>query len=150
MSSGGLPRGRMSAVGPHSGHGLGVALVDQVPLFRNGFQALLANTPGIRSLGATQHGHAAVALCERFRPDVVLIDVVLDPRGHFARLLASVNPSLAVVSLVREPYRSAQYVSEAIAGGIHGLLLRAADPGQFVEAIRRTHSERRYLDPALS
>lgn len=150
MSGADLPRGRVPAAAARSGHNLGVALVDQVPLFRDGLQALLANTPSIRLVGATQNMHAAAALCERFRPDVVLVDVVLDPRGHLARLLISANPTLAVISLVREPYRSAYYVSEALAGGIHGLLLRAADPSQFVEAIRRTHSERRYLDPSLS
>lgn len=150
MTNGDLINRRIAATGPRTGRGLGIALVDQVPLFRDGLQSLVANTPGLRWLGSTQNVHAAVVMCERFRPDVVLIDSVLDPRGHLARMLSGAVPSLAVVSLVREPHRTAHYVSDAVGSGLNGVLLRSAEPSQYIEAIRRTHSERRYLDPALS
>lgn len=130
--------------------GLGVVLVDQIPLFRDGLSALVTHTPGLRWLGATQNVHAAVVMTERLSPDVLVLDSVLDPRGHLTRMLTSSSSGLTVLNLVREPCRTAQYVAETFAAGAHGMVLRSADPVQLVDAIRRSYVERRYLDGALT
>src|SRR5215469_797275 len=85
----------------------GVLAIDPVPLFREGLAALAERTPGIRLLGVTGNMHNAVALCERLRPDVVMIDAVLDPRCHLAQLLTCSDNGPSVLSVVREPLRHA-------------------------------------------
>jgi DNA-binding NarL/FixJ family response regulator len=127
-----------------------VLAIDPVPMFREGLAALVERTPGVRLLGSTANLHNAVSLCERARPDVVMIDAVLDPRCHLAQLLISSDDSFTVLSVVREPLRTPRYVATALASGIHGLVLRSAEPAQLIDAIRRTHLERRYLDPELA
>lgn len=128
----------------------GVLVIDPVPLFRDGLTALIERTPNVRLLGVTGNMHNAVALCERLHPEVVLLDAVLDPRCHLGQLLAASEERTAVLAVVREPLRNPRYLAAALAAGIHGLVVRSADPAQFVEAIRRTHLERRYLDPELA
>jgi DNA-binding NarL/FixJ family response regulator len=130
--------------------GLGVVLVDQIPLFRDGLSNMVAHTPGLRWLGSTQNVHAAVVMSERLKPDIMIIDSVLDPRSHLTKLLVSASSNLTVISLVRDPHRTSQYVSEALTAGAHGVILRSAEPGQLADAIRRSCTERRYIDPALS
>ncbi|HEY3748557.1 MAG TPA: response regulator transcription factor [Pseudonocardiaceae bacterium] len=127
-----------------------VLVIDPVPLFREGLSALVDRTPGVRLVGVTANMHSAVALCERLRPDVVMVDAVLDPRCHLAQLLIASDDSFTILSVVREPLRSQRYVATALAAGIHGLVLRTAEPAQLLDAIRRTHLERRYLDPELA
>ncbi|HEX5114078.1 MAG TPA: response regulator transcription factor [Pseudonocardiaceae bacterium] len=126
----------------------GVLVIDPVPLFRDAVTTLFDRTPAVRLLGATANMHHAVTLCERLRPDVVMVDAVLDPRCHLAQLLA--GDESTILSVVREPLRSPRYVATALATGVHGLVLRSAEPAQLLEAIRRTHLERRYLDPELA
>ena len=128
----------------------GVLVIDPVPLFREGLAALLERVAGIRLLGVTANMHSAVTLCERLRPDVVMVDALLDPRCHLAQLLTSTGDTLKVLSVVREPLRSPRYVATALAAGVHGLVLRSAEGPQLLDAIRRTHLERRYLDPELA
>jgi DNA-binding NarL/FixJ family response regulator len=140
-----LPSGAWPARRP-----TGVLAIDPVPLFREGLAALAERTPGIKLLGLTANMHSAVTLCERLRPDVVMVDSVLDPRCHLAQLLTNADDSFNVLSVVREPMRSPRYVATALAAGVHGLVLRTAEPAQLVDAIRRTHLERRYLDPELA
>ena len=135
---------------PVGARGHGVVLVDQIPLFRDGLSNLVAHTNGLRWLGATQNVHAAVMMGEKLNPDIMIIDSVLDPRSHLTKLLTNGSTGLTIVTLVREPHRTSQYVADALAGGAHGIVLRSAEPGQLVEAIRRSHAERRYIDPALS
>jgi DNA-binding NarL/FixJ family response regulator len=134
-----------------SGRGMvGVMLVDQIPMFRDGMYALVSHSPGLQWTGSTPSVQTAVVMSERIRPDIVIIDSVLDPRGHLTRLLTSRNSKLTVVVLVRDPFRTERYISELLEAGAHGLILRSAEPTQLIEALRRAHRERHYIDPALS
>jgi DNA-binding NarL/FixJ family response regulator len=125
-----------------------VLVIDPVPLFRDGLTALFDKTPSVQVAGMTANMNHAVALCEKLRPDVALLDSVLDPRCHLAQLLS--GDQTAILSVVREPLRGPRYVATALASGVRGLVLRSAEPGQLLDAIRRTHLERRYLDPELA
>jgi DNA-binding NarL/FixJ family response regulator len=127
-----------------------VALVDGLPLYRDGVSALVHRTPGMRWVGAVDRANAALQLCERYRPNVVMIDSMLDPRGQLGHLLTAADQEVALLSLVGEPHRSSRFVATALAAGVHGLVLRSAEPAQLAEAIRAVHGERRYLDPALA
>ena len=53
--------------------GLTVALVDGLPLFREGLTALIHRTPGMRWVGAAERPNTALALCDRFRPDFPIV-----------------------------------------------------------------------------
>lgn len=150
MSSGEVQPARLTNSSWPARRPTGVLAIDPVPLFREGLMALAERTPGVRLLGLTANMHSAVSLCERLRPDVVMVDSVLDPRCHLAQLLTNSDDSFNVLSVVREPLRSQRYVATALQAGVHGLVLRSAEPMHLVDAIRRTHLERRYLDPELA
>ncbi|NUS63604.1 MAG: response regulator transcription factor [Saccharothrix sp.] len=136
--------------GPARAPGPGVALVDPVPLFREGLAAVVRRTPAMHWLGSTGHLHTAVRLHERLRPDVLLVDSVLDPQGHLATLLTGNDASLVVVSLVREPHRTAKFVRSALAAGVRGMVPREGGIGDVLQAIARAHADRTYLDPTLA
>ena len=129
---------------------LTVALVDDLPLFRDGLTALIHRTPGLRWVGAAERPSAALRLCERFRPSVVVIDSGLDPRSHLSSMLAAGDPALGLLVMVSEQHRNTRYVAGALAAGVHGVILRTAEAEQLVDAIRSVHLERRYVDPALA
>ncbi|MFI9811026.1 response regulator transcription factor [Saccharothrix variisporea] len=130
--------------------GPGIALVDPIPLFREGLSAVVRRTPGLRWLGSTGHLHTAVRLQEQLRPDVLLVDSVLDPQGHLATLLTANDPQLVVISLVREPHRTAKFVRGALAAGVRGLVPRGGEVGEVLQAIVRGYQERMYVDPTLA
>ncbi|GLY48411.1 response regulator transcription factor [Lentzea sp. NBRC 102530] len=127
----------------------GVALIDPVPLYREGLSALVRRTPGLRWLGATGDPHAAVRLQQKLRPDVLLIDSVLDPVGHVTRLLVDRDPTLLVVGLVRDAHSHANYVTTALEAGVRGVVPRSAQPEQIVRVIAETCRSRGYVHPDL-
>ena len=129
---------------------LAVALVDGVPLFRDGLSALVHRTPGMRWGGAADRPTAALRHHERFQPDVMVIDSGLDPRGQLCHLLSSSDENLGLLVLVQEAHRNTQYVAGIFAAGVHGLVLRSAEPRQVVDAIRTVHDERRFVDAELA
>jgi DNA-binding NarL/FixJ family response regulator len=128
---------------------VGVALIDGVPLVREGLSALVHRTPGLRWIGAAENPSVGVRLCERLRPDVVVVDAALDPRGQLSHLLSS-NPGLSVVLMVDDPHLTTQYVSAAVTHGVRGVIRRTAQPPQLVKAIQAVHTDGRYVDAALS
>ncbi|TNC26152.1 response regulator transcription factor [Amycolatopsis alkalitolerans] len=129
---------------------LGVAAVDPVPFCREGLSAIVHRTPGLHWAGHAGNPHAALQLAEQVHPDVLLLDSGLDPNGHLAKLLVSGDPELLVVLLVREVHRTAAFLQTATLAGVHGALPRTAEARRLVEAIRRVHLDRRYVDPALA
>jgi DNA-binding NarL/FixJ family response regulator len=130
--------------------GIGVALVDAVPLFRDGLTALVARTPGLAWVGAADSANAALQMCERLRPDVVLVDSEVDPRNQLAQLLVTADRRQNVLLIVHDRHRTTHYLGSAFAAGVQGAIPRSADPHRVVEAIRTVHAERRYVDPGLA
>ncbi len=128
---------------------VGVALIDSTPLVREGLSALVHRTPGLRWVGAAENASVGVRLCERLRPDVVLVDSALDPRGQLGQLLGGV-PELAVLLMIDDAQRTTQYIASAFTNGVRGVVLRSVQPPQLVKAIQSAHADGRYLDTALA
>ncbi|TCO44797.1 response regulator transcription factor [Actinocrispum wychmicini] len=129
--------------------GVGVAIVDGIPLFRDALAHQVSRANGMRLLGVAGRLDAVADPRARQNLDVLVIDSVLDPDGSFVHFIADADPNIAILALVREPLYSARYVRTALAAGAHGLIPRAAHPRQLIEAIGGTFRERRYLHPAL-
>ncbi|PTA84905.1 DNA-binding response regulator, partial [Kosakonia sp. H7A] len=56
---------------------IGVLIVDDHPLLRDGLAAMIAHQPDMRLLGEASDGEEAVARFQALRPDVVLMDLQL-------------------------------------------------------------------------
>ena len=52
-----------------------VAVVDDQALMRDGFTMILEAQPDLDVVGTAEDGRAGVELCQRTRPDVVLMDI---------------------------------------------------------------------------
>ena len=129
---------------------LGVAVVDPVPIYRDGLASLVHRSQGLHWAGQAASHHAALQLCEQVKPDVVVLDSALDPNCHLTKLLNAGDPALVIVTLVRDVNRTQQYLAVAIAAGAHAIVPRSIDSRRLAEAIRRAHTDRRYIDPALA
>jgi DNA-binding NarL/FixJ family response regulator len=139
-----------AAPATRTGAPLGVAVVDQMPLFREGLSVRVLRDPGMRLVGVTGRPDAGVLLRDRLAVDVLVLDAVLDPHGHLARRVVAANAGLTVVVLVREPYRTTQFLAVMRAAGVHGLVEHSSPPDRIMEAIRRSRAEGRYVDPSLT
>ncbi len=129
---------------------VGVALIDGTPLVREGLSALVTRTTGLRWLGSAESATLGLRLCQRLRPDVVLVDAALDPRGQLAHMLSASGRDIAVILLIDDAHRTTQYIAGALAAGVAGVLRRSAQPVELLRAIQSAHAEGRFLDPALA
>ena len=137
------------ARGGPMGRPIGVAIVDEMPLFREGLSVRVLRDPAMRLAGVAPTANPAVLLRDRLAIDVLVLDAVLDPRARLLRRLIEANPRLTVVVRVREPCRTSHFVAAAQAAGARGLVPHAAPPDRILEAIRRSRTGP-YVDPALA
>jgi DNA-binding NarL/FixJ family response regulator len=113
-----------------------VVLVDDHPIVRDGIRNLLAASEGIHLVGETGSGEEALSLVRQLQPDVLLLDIELeDLKGiEVARQLAAEGSPVRVLAL--SSYDDSEYISELLAIGTFGYLIKDEAPDSIVEAIR--------------
>ena len=115
-----------------------VAIIDDQPLVRAGFAAVIAHVDDLELVGEAADGTAAVDLVRETRPDVVLMDIRMpkvDGIEATRRILA--EPACADVRvIVLTTFDVDEYVYGALRAGASAFLLKDAGPEALVDAIR--------------
>ena len=117
-----------------------IVIVDDHPVVRRGLEAFLELYDDLRLVGAAPDGAAALDLCERLRPDVVLMDLLLgDHDGvEVTQHIRERFPHTQVIILTCA--RDEVSIRRALGAGALGYLLKNADADELTAAIRRAHS----------
>jgi DNA-binding NarL/FixJ family response regulator len=127
-----------------------VLICDDQALVRGGFRAIVGAQPDIEVVGEAENGAEAVALAERRRPDVILMDIrmpVLDGVEATRRLVADGSPARI---LVLTTFDLDEYVHAAIRAGASGFLLKDVTPAKLLEAIRIVAGGDALLAPSVT
>ncbi|MEI6945918.1 response regulator transcription factor [Paraflavisolibacter sp. H34] len=121
-----------------------VFLADDHEIFRNGLRSLIAQEPDMEVVGEAANGEEVVQKAEAVRPDVIIMDIRM-PRLNgveAARLLMAKNPNLRI--LIFSLYDNVEYVTQALALGAMGYLLKDTSNKIFLDAIRKVHKNEFY------
>jgi DNA-binding NarL/FixJ family response regulator len=124
-----------------------VLLADDEALVRAGLRLLLQTAPDITVVAEADDGRAAVEACARLVPDVVLLDVQmpgLDGVGAARELSALPAPPRI---LMLTTFDAETYLLPTLRAGAHGFLLKDAQPGQVLDAVRNTAAGLHALAP---
>lgn len=128
-----------------------VAIVDDQALMRDGFSMILDAQPDIDVVGDAENGRLGVELCQRTRPDVVLMDIrmpVLD--GIEATRLITASQDCDTRVLVLTTFDLDEYVFAAVRAGASGYLLKDAPAKELVAAVRIIAQGEALLSPAVT
>jgi DNA-binding NarL/FixJ family response regulator len=113
-----------------------VLVADDHRLMREGTAALLAREPGIEVVGLAADGAEALALAERLRPDVLLLDLWM-PGLSGIEVCAEVRARLAEVHvLILTVSEQEPDLLAALRVGAAGYLLKDMPPAELVAAVR--------------
>ncbi|KUL71278.1 MULTISPECIES: response regulator transcription factor [unclassified Streptomyces] len=129
-----------------------VLLVDDQPLIRSGFRALLDLEHDIEVVAEAADGEECLTLIEEQLPDVALIDIqmpVMDGIEATRRIAA--NPALAGVHVVMlTNYGMDEYVYDAMRAGAAGFLVKDIVPEDLLHAVRVAARGDALLAPSIT
>ena len=129
-----------------------VLLVDDQPLLRSGFRALLELEDDIEVVAEAADGDEGVALAREHLPDVALVDIrmpVVDGIEATRRIAA--DPALAGVHVVvLTNYGLDEYVLDALRAGAAGFLVKDVEPDDFLHAVRVAARGDALLAPSIT
>ena len=127
-----------------------VLLVDDHALVRRGFRRLLEDDPQLEVVGEASTAAEAIALAVSLRPRVVVMDCAMPGENGLEATRAIVDRVPGTVVLMLSMHSEATLVSQAMAAGARGYVLKNAIDLDLAAAVKHVASGETLLDPALA
>jgi len=129
---------------------ISILVVDDHTLVRQGVRTLLEGEQGLVVVGEAADGREAVALAERLRPDVVLMDVAMPGLNgvEATRQILASAPGTCVLML--SAHSDEEYVARAMELGAAGYVLKQSAFADLAETIRRAWAGGTQARPAAA
>lgn len=124
-----------------------VLLVDDHAVVRSGLSAFLLAFDDLQLVGEASSGERAIALCQKTRPDVVLMDLVMPGMDGAAatRAIREQYPEAQVIALTS--FKEKELVEGALKAGAIGYLLKDVSAEDLARAIRAAAAGKATLAP---
>jgi len=127
-----------------------LVVVDDQAVVRAGFRVVFESEGDLAVVGEAAGGREAVAVVERERPDVVVMDVRMPGGDGLEATRAITAREDAPPVLVMTTFDLDEHVFGALEAGASGFVLKDADPAEVVGAVRALAAGRGALDPATT
>lgn len=129
---------------------LRVLLADDEPLVRAGLAGILETDPSVRVVAQVSSGGEAMAAVRAHRPDVVLLDVRMEPVSGLEALAEVRRDGGEPACLMVTTFGEDEYVAEAIRLGADGFVLKSGDPRELLLAVHAVAAGGAYFSPSVS
>lgn len=127
-----------------------VMLVDDHAVVRAGLKAVLGAAKDIDVVGEARNGREALALAERLKPDVVVMDVSMDEMDGVTATKEMAVRGLAARILILTMHAEDEYLVPLLEAGASGYLVKSAADRELVDAVRTVAHGDQYLQAAAA
>jgi len=128
---------------------ISVLIADDHAVVRSGLRLLLESQDDIEVVEEAGSADEAVRHARLYKPDVVLLDVVMPGRSGIEALPEILQAAKGAKVLVLSMQDDPRYVREAFGAGACGYVLKEAADAEVVAAVREVAGGGRYVHPAL-
>jgi DNA-binding NarL/FixJ family response regulator len=128
---------------------IGIAIVDDHQLFRNGLRFILENEEDLEVVIEASNGKHFLNFLKNYKPDVVLMDINMPEMDGIetTKQAMQLYPDLNV--LVLSMYSDIEYYNTMIALGVKGFVLKDIDNKELAVAIRKVFAGGTYFSQEL-
>ena len=124
--------------------------VDDHPAVRQGLALLLAGADDLALVEAVDSGEAVLDAIEKHNPSVVIVDVRLPGIDGISAVKRIAERAPSVKTVVFSAYGDKRLLSDAIAAGARGYVMKGSPPEDLIRAIRTVNGGKAFVDPSLS
>jgi len=125
-----------------------VVLADDHAVVRAGLKAVLGAAKDISVVSEASNGREAVAIAERARPDVIVMDLSMGDLDGIAATKELIAKGLQTRVLVLTMHAEEQYLVKALEAGAAGYLVKSAADRELVDAVRAVARGDIYVQPS--
>ncbi|MDA1876307.1 response regulator [Bacillus toyonensis] len=113
-----------------------LCIVDDHSFIRESLHTILGGLEDIQVVGMAEDGERALELCERLKPDVVLMDLEMPNLDgiHATKMIKKKWPDIRV--LILSTFQNTERAKEIIRNGADGYVLKSIDSRELAESIR--------------
>ena len=124
-------------------------MADDQSIVREGLASLLALQPDLEIVGEAENGKIAVEQAEALQPDVILMDLRMPIMDGIAaiKILSQRVPKSKI--LVLTTFDDDELVTQAIANGAKGYLLKDTPSNELAQAIRTVNQGYSQMSPGI-
>jgi DNA-binding NarL/FixJ family response regulator len=133
-----------------SGDTIRVILADDHAVVRAGLRAVLRTAKDIEVIGEASDGKDAVALVERLKPDVAIMDLSMgevDGKSATKEIVAKALPTRVLVLTM---HAEEDYLVPLLEAGAAGYLVKSAADRELVDAVRAVAAGDVYVRPTAA
>jgi DNA-binding NarL/FixJ family response regulator len=125
-------------------------VVDDHSVLREGLTILFGDADDLELVGTVTSGEEAVEAVSELQPEIVLMDVRLPGIDGVSTVkrIHQVAPSVQFV--IFSAYGDKRLLSDAIAAGARGYVMKGSPPADLLRAIRTVAGGKAFVDPSLS
>ena len=127
-----------------------VLLVDDHEMVRLGVSSYLSIQEDIEVVGEAEDGQIGYEKAMELRPDVILMDLVMEVMDGIESTKAILNEWPQARILIVTSFLDDEKVYPAIEAGAAGYLLKTSSAHEIAEAIRATYRGERVMEPEVS
>ena len=127
-----------------------VLLVDDHEMVRLGVSSYLSIQEDIEVVGEAEDGQIGYEKAMELRPDVILMDLVMEVMDGIDSTKAILNEWPQAKVLIVTSFLDDEKVYPAIKAGAAGYLLKTSSAHEIAEAIRATYRGERVMEPEVS
>src|ERR671917_2397786 len=125
-------------------------VVDDHSVVQQGLQLLFGDLDDLELVGVVESGEDAIDAVARLKPQVVLMDVRLPGIDGVSAVKRIQQSASSVQFVMFSAYGDKRLLSDAIAAGARGYVMKGSPPEDLLRAIRTVVSGKPFVDPSLS
>src|SRR6266850_7251208 len=129
---------------------IGVLLVDDHTVVRQGLRALLKAEEDLEVVGEAENGRQAVLLAKKHLPDVVLMDVAMPLLNGLEATRQILKGVPGTKVLVLTSYGDDECVQQLMHAGATGYLIKQTAANDLLKAIREVQRGNAFFSPAIA
>ncbi len=129
---------------------IGLLVVDDHSLVREGVCAVLDLFAEIQVLGEASNGYEALDMVQRLRPHVVLMDISMPEMDGFeaTRRICKEFPGVKVMALTQ--YADREHAFQMLEAGAAGFISKSIDSAELLRGIRAVYNGDSFLSPQVA
>ena len=129
-----------------------IVIADDHVVLRVGLRAFLEEQTifPLEVVGEAGDGHGALALVEKLRPDLLLLDLSMEGLGGLETILELRRREAKVPILVLTQHAESVILRRVLEAGANGYILKSARGEELVSALRAVGRGGTYIDPTLA